>query len=286
MPLPPVPETAGEQTVPGDLAQAGVYPTADAGFARGLVVLAMGEAYWLVPGESGFCLLVEPAVAASVQEQLARYERESIGWPPAPVDEGAPAGPDDQISPLLWALALAGVFWLQSVRPAIVEAGLLDAAGVFSQGEVWRAATALFLHADAAHLLANAISGWFIFAAWLGVVGPARGWWWIAVSAIAGNLVVAALHHPEAYRSMGASTAVFAGLGLLTGRAASLAWSDGGGKPLASVLAPLGSGGALLALYGAGGLPIDVSAHAAGFGAGLAAGLVVGWIDRKKVQQG
>ena len=44
----------------------------------------------------------------------------------------------------------------------------------------------------------------------------------IAIAAVAGNFAIAGLNYPGPYRSIGASTAVFAGLGLLTGRAIQL----------------------------------------------------------------
>ena len=83
-------EPAGER-VPADLVEAGVFPTSAAGFDHGLVVLAMGHAYWLVPSDGGFRLLVEQSAFASVREQLACFERESRGWPPRPILENQPA---------------------------------------------------------------------------------------------------------------------------------------------------------------------------------------------------
>src|SRR5690606_15365544 len=89
-------------------------------------------------------------------------------------------------------------------------AGALDARALFERGEWWRPLTALFLHADAAHLLSNLMSGGFVLSAVLTTMGRWRGWLLLAVAAVTGNLAAAALHGTGEYRSLGASTGVFA----------------------------------------------------------------------------
>jgi membrane associated rhomboid family serine protease len=128
----------------------------------------------------------------------------------------------------------------------------------------------LFLHADLGHLLANVISGYFVFSAVLSTIGRGRGWLCLAIAAIVGNCAVAGLNYPGPYRSLGASTAIFAGLGLLTGRAVRVLRTKSGGHRWRAVFVPLAAGVALLGLFGAGGLHTDVVAHATGFAAGLA----------------
>ena len=56
-------EPANEQT-PADLVEADVYATFADGSEHGLVVLAMEQPYWLLPGENGYRLLVEPQALA------------------------------------------------------------------------------------------------------------------------------------------------------------------------------------------------------------------------------
>ena len=143
---------------------------------------------------------------------------------------------------------------------------------MFAHGEIWRALTALFLHADANHLLANLCSGVFFFAVVLPAFGRTRGWLLIGLAAVTGNLAAAAMHYPDAYRSMGASTAVFAALGLLTGRAVRLAADARHPYRWRSLFVPSAAGLIFLALYGAGGPTVDVLAHVTGFGAGLVLG--------------
>jgi membrane associated rhomboid family serine protease len=259
-----------------ELAEAGAYATAAEGFEHGLVVLAMGRPYWLVHAGEGFRLLVEARGIGEVSGELACYDRESAGWPPRPAVR-APARGFELATPVLWAASVAGVYCCQCLWPGSLEdAGELDSVAVYGRGEWWRAATALFLHADIGHLVSNALAGIFAFSAVISTFGRARGWAALAVAAVAGNLAVAGVNYPGPYRSLGASTAIFAGLGLLTGRAVRAVQRDRTPRSLRALLAPLAAGLALLGLYGAGGINIDVGAHAAGFLSGLALGFAIG----------
>ena len=273
-PSPELPAESAGECVPAELVEAGVFPTSAAGFDHGLVVLAMGHAFWLVPSEGGFRLLVEPPALVAVREQLACFERESAGWPPRPVLVDQPARTAELITPMLWSLALLAAFWMQGERPAWTAAGALDAEAVFDRGEWWRLGTALFLHADTSHVVANALSGILVFSAWLSTAGRLRGWLLLALASVVGNLAAAAMSYPGPYRSLGASTAVFAGLGLLTGRAIRVVQQADHPHRWRAVFGSLGAGLTVLALYGAGGVQVDLAAHLTGFAAGLVAGYV------------
>ncbi len=270
---PDLPADAVSGRVPADLAEAGAYATPGEGFDHGLVVLAMGRPYWLVPSDAGFRLLVEPPALAAVREQLACFDRESLGWPPRPAAGQPAARRFELVAPLLWAVVVLAVFWWQGEQPGRWEAaGALDTQAVFDQGEWWRPATALFLHADLGHLVSNVVSGVFVFAAVIATIGRRRGWLLLALASLAGNFAVAGLNYPGPYRSLGASTAIFAGLGLLTGRAVRGFRRPDHPHSWRAVFAPLAAGLTLLALFGAGGLHTDVGAHVTGFAAGLVLG--------------
>lgn len=271
---PALPESPPGELLPENLVEVGCYRTAAQGFEHGLVVLAAGWAYWLVPAETGYRLLVEVAAEAEVRGQLAKFERESLVWPPRLAGGTAAGGRADWFTPLLWALATIAGFWAQGRWPALTEAGAVEAGAIFRRGEVWRAATALFLHADAAHLAANLISGVFVFAAVLATIGRRRGWWLIAGASVAGNLAAAALRAGVDYRSIGASTAVFASVGLLTGRAVRIVATMARPWRWRAMIVPLAAGVGVLGLFGAGGVEIDVLAHATGFASGLALGAI------------
>jgi len=270
---PDLPADAVSGRVPADLAEAGAYATPGEGFDHGLVVLAMGRPYWLVPSDAGFRLLVEPPALAAVREQLACFDRESLVWPPRPAAGQPAARRFELVAPLLWAVVVLAVFWWQGEQPGRWEAaGALDTQAVFDQGEWWRPATALFLHADLGHLVSNVVSGVFVFAAVIATIGRRRGWLLLALASLAGNFAVAGLNYPGPYRSLGASTAIFAGLGLLTGRAVRGFRRPDHPHSWRAVFAPLAAGLTLLALFGAGGLHTDVGAHVTGFAAGLVLG--------------
>ncbi|MDD3180826.1 MAG: rhomboid family intramembrane serine protease [Opitutaceae bacterium] len=266
---------------PENLVEVGVYTSSDEGFDHGLVVLAMGQPYCLAPSGSSFQLLVEPPVAEAVRDQLACFDRESADWPPSPVGEPRPVRRMEFTASLLWLLSILAAYWAQGAWPACEDAGVLDAQAVFDCGQWWRLGTALFLHADAGHLTANGVSGLLVFAAVLSTIGRWRGGLLLAFAALTANLVVAAVHYPGPYRSLGASTAVFAGLGLLTGRAVRSVHRMGPRQRWRTIFVPLASGVILLALYGAGGLRVDVLAHATGFTAGLILGLAAAGPPRK-----
>lgn len=266
--------------MPTDLVEVGVYPTSGAGFDHGLVVLAVGRPYWLVPSPEGHRLFVEPQDAARVREQLARYDRESMRWPPPPMPMGdGLTHATDLITPLVWAVAVLAIFQQQAAHPRWAEMGAVDPRAIFDGGEWWRAATALFLHADGAHVVSNALSGVLLFTAVLKTFGVRRGWLLVAVSALVGNLAVAALAYPGPYHSLGASTAIFAGLGLLTGQMLRVLSRANHPHRRRAMVVALGSGLVVLALYGAGGgeARVDLGAHVGGFLAGLGLGFLAGW---------
>jgi rhomboid protease GluP len=272
-------EPAGSigENAPANLVEAGVYATATDGFDHGLVVLAMGLSFWLFPSDHGYRLLVEPPGFPAVREQLACFDRESAGWPPQPAI-GRP-GPRriEWFTPLLWAGVVLAAFAGQKASSGTWEdAGVLDAGAVFNHGEWWRLGTALFLHADLGHLVSNVLSGIFVFASLLTTIGRQRGWLLLALAAVAGNLTVAALNYPGPYRSLGASTAIFAAVGLLTGRAVRATRRPGHRRRGRAIVTPLAAGLALLGLFGAGPAPTDIGAHLAGFAAGLLLGTAAG----------
>lgn len=275
----PSPESSAESTEQrdrSDLVEVGVYSTSTAGFDHGLVVLALGDPFWLEPTDDSFRLLVEPHAAARVLEQLAFFDRESIDWPPRLVADDAPVRKAELVTPLLWCITVLASFSAQGEWPGWTRVGELDAQALFARGEWWRLFTALFLHADFGHLMSNLVSGIFVFSAVLTTMGRRRGWLLLAIAAIVGNLIAAAMNHSVAYRSLGASTAIFAAVGLLTGRALRVGLRADHPHRWRTLFVPVATGLVVLALYGAGGQQVDVIAHATGFFAGLVLGLIAG----------
>src|SRR5262249_36491518 len=85
-------------------------------------------------------------------------------------------------------------------------------------GEWWRAVTALTLHANAAHLLGNVSVGLVVTTAVCRLVGPGLGSALVLATGVAGNLLAAVVRR-TASSSVGASTALFGAVGILSGRA-------------------------------------------------------------------
>lgn len=271
-------DPASDSPLPADLAEAGTYASEKEAHEHGLVVLALGYPYWLVPYEGGYRLLVEPSSLEASRRHLTLYARERRRWPPAllvPPDVRAPAS---VVPPLLWVLVTIGAFRAQELWYHPIETGgILDSEKVFQHGQFWRIATALFLHADIAHLTANLVSGFFVFSAVLTGLGRMRGAVALVIASLAGNAAVVSLNFSNEYRSLGASTAIFAGLGILTGAASRRVLRHEGKARWRSLFPPLAAGLVLLGLFGAGELHTDVAAHACGFAAGLICGVIAGF---------
>lgn len=262
------------------LAPVAEYASEKEAWDHGLVPLAMGLHCWIdAEPESGrHRLWVEAAEADAVREQLRRFEQENAGWPPPRrVEPRARDAGGVWWLALMWACVVCAVFAGQGRWSGLTEAAAMDARAVFAGGEWWRAFTALFMHADAGHLISNLGGGVFLFAAVLLGFGRARGGMLLACASVAANLAVGAAYYPAEYRSLGASTAVFAALGLVTGRAVRMILAESAGmRSWRAAWVPLGAGATMLMLYGAGAeaARVDVPAHAAGFLAGLLAGFV------------
>jgi rhomboid protease GluP len=266
---------------PEGTADAGVYATHDEGFQHSLVVLAIGKDCWLVPADDGHHLRVNAYELAPVLQQLTCFDRERLGWPPRLFVDAVPVIKRMPISPLIWVLVVFAVFWLQERRAGFTDTGLLDARRVSEHAEWWRAASALWLHKDIGHLVSNAGSGLLVFSAVVFTFGLRKGWGLLAISAISGNLAAVWIHFGSDYRSLGASTAIFAGLGLLTGRAVRVMSQSGHPHRWRTMIVPLLAGLAVLALFGAGGVNIDILAHATGFASGLGIGFLVPGVSRR-----
>jgi rhomboid protease GluP len=157
-------------------------------------------------------------------------------------------------------IGLFGADWL--------SLGALDGA---AGGEWWRALTALTLHLDQEHLMGNLLFGVVAGMAAGRLLGPGVAWASILGAGALANYAEI-LIAPATHRAVGASTAVFAALGLLSG----LAWRQRltfrERRWYAS--APLIAGICLLTLLGAGNEHVDVLGHALGFLFGVG----VGWL--------
>jgi membrane associated rhomboid family serine protease len=233
-----------------------------------LVLEATGIAYDLVWADREFELLVEPATASVAREELARYALERHVARPAP----EPFAPFRRsgFGVVVYAAILLLVAYLNGIQA--FGADWLAVGSLESRsGEWWRAVTALTLHLDQAHLLGNLLFGCGVGALAGRAFGPGLAWASILAAAASADFLEMMIS-PPAHRAAGASTAVFAALGLLVG----FAWRHG--LTLRDQFkyrwGPIFAGVCLLGLLGAGDEHVDVLAHALGFLTGTA----LGWL--------
>jgi membrane associated rhomboid family serine protease len=152
-------------------------------------------------------------------------------------------------------------------------AGRVDGE-LIRNGEVWRLFTALTLHSGIKHLLGNIVFGVFfgLFAGRL--LGSGVAWLAIVLAAASGNALNTLLLDP-AHRAIGASTAVFAALGIVAGYVWSGQLMSQSQSRWSSRYGPIVGGLALLMYTGTGGENTDIGAHFFGFVCGFGAGLIL-----------
>ena len=226
---------------------------------------------------AGYVVRVPYAQAAFATHHLWQYEQElrrrpRIVLPPAHVYPHAWVGSALYVALLaLVAMIVVRGWW----RPDTFTIGTLD-AGAVQAGQWWRAITALTLHLDIVHLMMNLGAGAAIGLLASRQLGVGHAWLLTVLGAGLANLVEGLFSMPG-HQSVGASTAVFAALGLL----AAHSWRTRGiaSHPKLRRWAPLIAGAALLGLLGSGASEqvadtgTDLIAHVFGFVIGAALGI-------------
>lgn len=273
------PEGDGGRDLSGDLPEGlavlGVFGSVREAHECGLVVLSQNEPYWVVPGEEGFRLLAASGRADFLREQIGRYREESVGWPPARPSE-PPLQPFSLVPALSWILVMSGAYGVSRRWPDWVDWGMLSSRDLVEQGEYYRAVSALFLHGDDAHLMGNLVFGSICVHLASRTLGGWRTWVALLVPGTLGNIVNAWAHWPAVHLSLGASTAVFGLVGVLSSLPVGRYWRDSRGWTLRDWGAPLVSGLILLGWLGTGQAGTDVGAHLFGFLCGLPLGTLLG----------
>jgi len=207
--------------------------------------------------------------AAHAGTQLDTYWREN-----ARVAARPPASPSVD-SGLFGALGFLLVIW---ALPWLQEWTLFDwrgngtmAAQAVTNGEWWRTITALTLHGDLGHIAGNSLFGVLFGSLLARQLGSGVSWLLIVIAAAVAN-GINAFSQGDAFRSLGASTAVYAALGLL----GAVVWRRGYYFRQADwrrSFAPVFAAICLVAFTGIGDENTDVAAHLFGFAVGLVLGL-------------
>ncbi len=271
-----------------DLPVVGQYATQGEAHDHALVILAMGEACWVAADLEGgdFKLHTEVGVAARALHELEIYAGEQddqrrLRNAPEPVDPFHFSAGWEVF--LVWTACLIAVFHFQGLDPRLTDRAASSSIGLISRHEWWRPFTALFLHADVPHLVGNLLSGAVFGTLVSRSLGPLRGWALILGCGTLGNILTSLANYPERFESIGASTAVFGALGILTGLGFSVSLRLRSSVSWAKAAAPVMAGLVLLGWLGAGspGSNTDVLGHVLGFGSGLVGGVIVGEIRQK-----
>jgi rhomboid protease GluP len=235
-----------------------------------LVLTAADIPSVVTPDAGGWAVLVSGPDVARAQAALAAYDDDRRGEPAPATVSPAPYPWVSGVAVgllLLWFFtvtgpAAAGSRWVE--RGAAV-------AGRLVAGEVWRAVTALTLHADIVHASGNAVAVAVLLPPIVERFGAGAALGLLLLAGAAGNVLAAAAHDAR-HVAVGASTAVFGAVGILVALrllpgTATVRRGKRWTAPVAGVL--------LLVLLGTA-RDADLTAHALGLVAGLGLGLVAG----------
>ncbi len=243
-----------------------------------LVLQSMSTWHVIRRSAAGWVLLVRDGDYPSASTSIDRYETENRDWPPPPTRERPRHGASPAI-PLLFA-ALVAFFLItgpEQQRSVWFARGIAVSSQVLST-EPWRAVTALTLHADATHVLGNAVSGTIFASAVQRRLGSGGAALAVLASGILGNVANAFYHRLNGveHGSLGASTAVFGAIGLLAATELVLHRGDAKrSRGWMEIAAPIVGGFALLGTLGSGSGDgrTDLGAHLFGFLAGVLIGV-------------
>ena len=243
----------------------------------GLALASGGIHARLTRNGPGYTLWVRETDVERAEDLLGAYERENQPPPRPPVP------------PVPWVRGAAPFNGALAVMTAMVMffafTGPRDAGSIwFAQGsanaahiatgEVWRSVSALTLHADWAHVVSNAAIGAFLLTFLGRSVGAGVAFALAIAAGASGNLVNAALRSAP-HLSVGASTAVFGIVGILSGL--SIVRRRERNEDLRRVVLPVAGALGILAMIGTAGDRVDVWAHLFGLLAGLPIGIVTAW---------
>jgi len=239
---------------------------------RALVLAASRIPHQMIDDGLSAALVVPAEYSVRAVEELRLYDDEN---PPARPKPPKKITYQDAIPGVVgYVLVISAIAWLagySALGHDWFDAGRVDGVLIRS-GEWWRTITALTLHSGAGHLIGNIVFG-VLFGLFAGrLMGSGVAWLAIVAAAATGNAANTLLLE-SAHSSIGASTAVFAALGLVAGfvwRGQFMAqdrWSYRYG--------PIVGGLALLMYTGTGGPDTDIGAHLLGFVCGFLTGMLL-----------
>jgi len=234
-------------------------------FALGLDAAAIDSRLELRDGE--WRVLVGEADAQAASQALEGFDAEVDAM--AVVQLPQPPVPQSWLGAFV-AIVLLGGYLITGPVDAQNHWFDLGAAlsGKILAGQLYRTVTALTLHAHFAHVFGNAVVAFILLGAIGQALGPGVASLLTLLAGAGGNWATAAWYGPG-HASLGASTAIFGALGLLT---APGSWRRTSRWP---AWVAVGASLALLGMLGSS-RESDVVAHLFGWLAGIVLGLLVG----------
>jgi rhomboid protease GluP len=222
-----------------------------------LALLAEGLSPSMRWSSKGIVISVPAEQVERASAGLAAYEVEN---PRQQTERREPVGPSTLLAGTVVAAMLLAFFYItiawKSTLPWF-ERGSADAERILD-GEIWRAVTALTLHANLVHVISNAIGAAIFLGAVGGLLGPGIGSALVLLAGAGGNLTNA-LVHESAHVSIGASTSVFGAVGVLGGLG--MARRRRGTVFGRRAWIPMAAAVALLGMLGTEGQRVDIWAH-------------------------
>lgn len=175
-----------------------------------------------LPG--GYTVQVPGRFARQAVEEISLYHKENVSpHPSIPLPD-----PQERARATVAGMLCLCAFFVLTQRPWPLlgsypqywhTVGVADAGALLS-GQLWRAATALTLHADPAHVASNAVIGGAFLILLARRVGSGTAWLLAVLAGVLGNLLNAVVHAllgGPTHLSVGFSTAVFGAAGVLAG---------------------------------------------------------------------
>jgi membrane associated rhomboid family serine protease len=231
-----------------------------------LVLTAAGIPNAVAPNDDGWAVVVAPDDIARAQSVLAAWDEERRSerairaepQPPYPWMSGVALG-----LLLLWLYSVTGV---PSPGSPWFEHGAA-VAGRITSGELWRAVTALTLHADIVHVVGNACALALLLPPLAQRFGVGVALLLLLLSGVIGNTLAALVHDPR-HSGVGASTAGFGAVGILVAVRLMAREAVYGRKRWTVPVA-----GLLLVAFLSAAPRVDIAAHVFGFVAGMGVGM-------------
>ncbi len=239
---------------------------------RALVLTAVRIPHDIVHDQAGCALVVPAEYSGAAADELRQYEEEN----PPLVRKPAKKIPSHDAMPGIfgYTLVVCIVAWLAgdgAFGENWLAAGRIDGE-LIRNGEWWRLFTALTLHSGVKHIVSNLAFG-VMFGLFAGrLLGSGVAWFAIVMTGAFGNLLNTLLLD-SAHRSIGASTAVFAALGLVAGYVWRAKLMSQERWPYR--FGPIVGGFALLMYTGTGDANTDIGAHLMGFLSGFGGGMLM-----------